>query len=450
MLQTQQTDGLATWQLEKLCQPENIERTMHLLFALNHWAKARERLFYTDRQALYRIKTSLLRQAYASGLIEARGYIDGSGGFGAELAFDMAADIAAESLVWRLEELATEPAREEDGYDSIAHRLYTRITGQEKLNAEEIEALDVAQVREYILGRLQALEREARETRQPLPGNALMELCIAPSDLLYVEGRRYYDLGNWDSWSELDESDLRKLDPEGLSLVAFHYAGPNARYIFHLPLRLAETCVPEWIIAQLKGKPRTSRESGEYYGRAVSEAESLQLPIADILRELGVNIAVTCPRQLEDKREYALVQAMRFAAWSEGEEFDDEDEDEPDEHFWQDITTLTRKHRPQPARGKREPDECPLCPTPVSVPSGCARLKHWQARHPNQDLTFCQASWVLDQIEGPGQISGKQQFCAAYPPDYRAPDPREQGTRYWRIETLAKWMQASEIKAQEG
>lgn len=448
MLQTQQTGDLTAWQLEKLCQPENIERTMHLLFALNHWAKAREHLFYADRQALYGIKTSLLRQAYASSLIEARGYIDGSGGFGSELAFDMAADIAAEGLVWRLEEMATEPDRAESDYDGITHRLYTKITGRETLSAEEVEALDVAQVREYILGRLQTLEREARETRRPIPCDALMELCIAPSDLLYVEGRRYYDLGNWDSWNELDESDLRKLDPEGLSLVAFHYTSANAHYIFHLPLRLAETCVPEWIIAQLKGAPRTSRESGEYYGRAVSEAESLQLPIADILRELGVDIAATCPRQLEDKREYALVQAMRFAAWSEEEEFDDEDEDE-DEHFWQDITVLARKHHPQPVRGKREPDECPLCPTPVSVPSGCARLEHWQARHPNQDLTFSQASWVLDQIEAPGQISGKQQFCAAYPPDYRAPDPREQGTRYWRIETLAGWMQVSKTKAHE-
>lgn len=444
MLHTQQAIGLTQSQLEQLCQPELIEHTMHLLFALNHWAKARERLFYADRQALYEVKVSLLRQAYARGFIEARGYIDGLDGFCAELAFDIAADIASEGFVWRLEELVSSPdTGNEDQDDRLVRRLYARITGRKTLIAEEVEALETSQVRDYILERLQTLEREARATRQPIPREELMELCIAPSDLLCVQGRRYYDLGNWDSWNELDESDLRKLDPEGLSLIAFHYTSPNVHYVFHLPLRLAEICVPEWIISQLKCAPWISRESGEYYGRAISEAESLQQPIADILRELGIDITATCPRGLDDKQEYALAQAMRFAAWSAEEEFD-EDEDELDEDFWQDIAKLAHKHHPQPVKSKREPDECPLCSQPVSIPTGFARIEHWQTEHPGQDLTFSQASWTLAGTDTPGQITSKRQFCAAYPPDYRAPDPREQGTRYWRVETLAAWMKESE------
>jgi hypothetical protein len=46
--------GLTASQLEQLCQPEQLERTLFLLFHLNHWAKAREQLFFADRQGLYK------------------------------------------------------------------------------------------------------------------------------------------------------------------------------------------------------------------------------------------------------------------------------------------------------------------------------------------------------------------------------------------------------------
>lgn len=446
MLQEKQITALTDVQLTRLCQVEQIEYTMQLLFALNHWAKARDRLFFADRQGLYQVKASILRQAYAGSFIEAQGYIDGLDGFGAELAFDMAADIAAEGFLWRLEELAAfadEKAKghkEEDQYDCIVRRLYAKITGRLTIVASDVEALETAQVREYIFQRLQALESEARATRQPIPCEELMELCIAPGDLLYVQGRRYYDLGKWDSWDELDDNDLRKLDPEGLSLVAFHYTSTIAHYIFHLPLRLAEDVVPEWIIAQLKGASLRSRESGEYYGRAITEAESLQQPIVDILRELGVDIIAACPRLLSDKHSYVLAQAMRFAAWSEEEELDD-DETELDETFWQDIAMLASKQRVHPANGQRASDECPLCSTLVHSSLASARIEHWQFEHPGQDLTFNQASWVLDQISTPGQITGKKQFCETYPPDYRAPHERGWGTRYWRVETLEGWVE---------
>jgi hypothetical protein len=48
--------GVPPSRLAWLCQPAQIERTLHLLFSLNHWAKAREQLLYADRQGLYKVK----------------------------------------------------------------------------------------------------------------------------------------------------------------------------------------------------------------------------------------------------------------------------------------------------------------------------------------------------------------------------------------------------------
>lgn len=436
----QQQQAITASQLEALCRAGRIERTMYLLFVLNHWAKARDRLFFADRQGLYRVKAALLRQAYTQGALSTWCYIDGSAAFGEELAFDMAADIAAEGCLWRLEDLSTSSADEqEDGYDRIAHRLYTRITGRETIVASEVEALETERVRDYILARLHDLEREARAGRRPIPHASLSELCIAPSDLLFIQDRRYYELSSWDSWDQLDESDLRKLDPEGLSLIAFQYISLDAYYVFHLPLRLAEEFVPAWIIDQLRLTPWTSRERGEYYGRAVTEAESLQQPVAQILQELGVDVAAICPRQLSDKREYVLTQAMRFHAYSEEEDFG-EGEEEIDENYWQDGDMPSRKEGKLSPGGRREPGACPLCHAQIDAIPALARLNHWQAEHADQDLTFCQASWVLDGIQTPGRIVGKKEFCQHYPPDYRAPH-EEGGTRYWQVGTLRGWLE---------
>jgi hypothetical protein len=431
--------GLTTLQLEQLCQAEQIEETMRLLFALNHWAKARERLFFADRQGLYLIKAAILQQAYACCLLTAKAYIDGKEGFGEELSCDLAADIAAEGFLWRLEELATDSAGEqEDACERIVHQLYTRITGKTRISTSDVEALEVSQVHRYILKRLQELERGARASGQPIPHKSLTELCIAPSDLLTIHDRRYYDLGDWDSWDQLDTSDLRKLDPEGLSLIALDYTSPTAHYIFHLPFRMAQAFVPAKQIAWLKSAPWSSRESGEYYGRTVTEMESLQQPIADILHELGATITDICPRQLSDKKDFTFAQAMRYAAWS-NEVFDEDDDDDDDDDeeaeqfatYWQNLVRIASNHC--------EPGACPFCHMPAKAVAPClARVEHWQQEHPDQDLTISQASWILDSdLE-------KKTFCLQYPPDYRTPHERGFGTRYWKMETLLGWVHQKE------
>lgn len=442
--------GLSETQLEHLCQTEQIEETMRLLFALNHWAKARERLFFADRQGLYQVKAATLSRAYAAGLLSAKAYIDGTDGFGADLSLDLAADIATEGFLWRLEELATTPdyAREQtNDYERVVHQLYTRITGQARITIEEVEALEAARVEAYILESLQALEMEARRSGQPIPHHKLTELCIAPSDLLLIQDRRYYDLGDWYSWEELDAADQRKLDPEGLSLVAFDYTSTQAHYVFHLPFRMAQAFVPDAQIALLKRTPWSSRESGEYFGRPITEAESLQQPIADILEELGVDVSAICPRQLSDKEDVIFSQGARYAAWSALEFNDDEDDDDDPFDPFDDIQDLEemevywrQRERLRLSASQRGPDSCPCCALPIDIVPAAARVEHWQQVHPDLDLTISQAGWVLNRVEA------KKIFCLHYPPDYRAPHERGYGTRYWKIATLREWVQNEQTK----
>src|SRR5260370_16662060 len=102
MAKARNSTGLTSAQMEQLCQAEQLERTLHLLFNMNHWAKARERLFFPDRQGLYQVKAAILRQAHAVGAIEASAYIDGTEGFGKDITLDIAADLVPELLTDRL------------------------------------------------------------------------------------------------------------------------------------------------------------------------------------------------------------------------------------------------------------------------------------------------------------------------------------------------------------
>jgi hypothetical protein len=437
MLQEQLIAGLTAKQLEVLCQSGQIARTMYLLFSLNHWAKARERLFFADRQGLYRVKAAILCQAYAVGSIEATAYIDGVEGFGAGQALTLAAEMGSETVLWHLEKQFY--LSEVDPSTYLANQLYTRMTGKEHVTAADIEKLDRKEIEEYIRVRLVELEQDARRTRQPIARGKLRDLCVTPGEFLDImDHRRFYDLLTWESWDQLEESELRKLDPEGLSLVAFRYISPMARYCFHLPLRVAETFVPRWTLAQLKSASRSSRESGEYYGRPITENEGLQQPVAHILRELGVEVATICPRLLCDKREHALERAMRFAAWSEAEDLDAEAE-EMNESFWQSLPMLDDGLEIPPSSMERVSTECPLCFVSVNGVSRLARLEHWSSEHCGQDLTISQASWVLKRP------MDKKDFCQHYPSDYRAPHERGWGTRYWRLTTLAEWLKNEEL-----
>src|ERR1700686_4548904 len=126
--------GLTLLQMEELCQPEHLERTLCLLFYVNHWAKERERLFFADRQGLYEVKAALLQQVYAIGSIEAVAYIDGMQGFGKEIDTAIAADLAAEAVVERLEGLSDpDPYMSdiEEHFNQMAYQFYVRMVGED-------------------------------------------------------------------------------------------------------------------------------------------------------------------------------------------------------------------------------------------------------------------------------------------------------------------------------
>jgi hypothetical protein len=417
--------GIPPSRLAWLCQPERIERTLHLLFSLNHWAKARERLLYADRQGLYRVKATVVRQVFAADLVSPVSYIDGSSGFSRAFSLDLAADIATEVFMDRLAMLIEDdeylPADGEES-DSTVLSLFARIMGHRATSRADIEALDVQGTKAFLQERLEALIAQARSTRRPIPDSELAALCIEPVDLLDIHWSRNRPSPRW---SELDESETVQLDPEGLSLIAFEYAGATAHYIFHLPFRAAEGFLPEPRVRDLKSRPGNSRECGEFFGRTITEAESREHPVGEILRELGVDVAAVCPYRLTEKQEYVSQLARRYPYWNGEEEDDEEDWDDED---WEAPPRLEGHQH----KGERSPGACPLCGDAVE-PDPLPRVEHWRQSHRDQDLTVSQTAWLLGKSKADVKLP-----TAAIQPDYRGPSSEldGKGTRFWRLVTL--------------
>jgi len=415
--------GIPPSRLEWLCRPAQIEQTLRLIFSLNHWAKAREQLLYADRQGLYKVKAAVVQQAVAAELISPVAYIDGSAAFARDYSLDLAADMATKVFLDRLAMLFEEDEHlpeGADGIDSPVLSLFAGITGHEPTSRADIETLDVARIKAFLLECLEALVAQARSTCQPISGNDLAALCIEPIDLLDIHWSRNRPSPRWD---ELDESEATRLDPEGLSLIAFKYDSSTAHYIFHLPFRVAERFLPEQLVRELRNRPKDSREYGVFFGRTITETESQEQPVEEILHELGVDIAAVCPHQLVDKQEYISQLASRYSFWEGDEDEDDEDED------WEVLPLRSRKHK---HIGERTPGTCPLCGSAVA-PGSVRRVEHWRQNHPYQDLMVSAAAWVLGKSKAELKSS-----TSAIPSDYRGPfsEQGENGARFWRLETL--------------
>jgi hypothetical protein len=420
--------GIPSSRIEWLCQPAQIERTMHLLFSLNHWAKAREQLLYADRQGLYKVKAAVVQQAVAAGLIRPVAYIDGSAAFAGDYSFDLAAEMATEVFLDGLAMLFEEDehlSAHADEIDSIALGLFARITGHVLTPRADIETLDVEEVKAFLLDRLEVLVAQAMALREPIAGKDLAALTIEPIDLLSIHGSRNRPSPRWD---ELDEGEAIQLDPEGLSLIAFAYDSSTAHYVFHLPYRVADRFMPEQLVRELRTRPRDSRECGVYFGRTITEAESQDHPVEEILHELGVDIAAVCPHELKDKREHVSQLASRYSHWEADGEDDDEDEDWGDED-WVLLPPRPRKHK---HAGERAPGTCPLCGRAVE-PGSALRAEHWRQNHSDQDLMLSAAAWMLGKSK-----AELRSPSTSIPPDYRGPSLEQgvNGARFWRLETL--------------
>jgi hypothetical protein len=186
--------------------------------------------------------------------------------------------------------------------------------------------------------------------------------------------------------------------------------------------------LPEQLVRELRNRPRDSRECGVFFGRTITETESQEHPVEEILRELGADVAAVCPHKLIDKREYVSQLASSCSYWEDDEEDDDEDEDWGDED-WEVLPPRPRKHK---HAGERAPGLCPLCGSAVE-PDSALRVEHWRQNHPDQDLMVSSAAWVLGKSK-----TELKSATSAIPPDYRGPSSEqgENGARFWRLETL--------------
>lgn len=321
--------------LEWLCQPEQIEGTLRLLYYLNSWRRANQQLLYTDRQGLHEAQALVLEQATKMGVVRAAIYIDSTKCFPGELLLDSVVENAARGVLIHMKGLRDTniwPPFCLDGdrvYQQYIRPLYKRITGKDfKFVADAAAALEIAQICEYIQERLHKLIERAKATRQPIPLRRLADLCITPVDLLHIRDNRIYFLDGYDTWEDLNISDQRKLDPEGYSELAFQYSSPTAEFVFHLPFRWAETFVPTERVRDLQHTPGISQEWGIFQGKPIDDEESLRYPAREILQDLGVNIASICPHNLLDKRTYLATPAIRDILWpTHGYDHEDWDED---------------------------------------------------------------------------------------------------------------------------
>ncbi len=232
---------------------------------------------------------------------------------------------------WTLETLI-EPAHETtqrwnepaqlSTYESTALDLYHTMMGRKAASCEDAKATLANQVEAYIKTRVSNLVEQAWNNKEPLSIPELQRLMFTPSDLVEIAYTRFQL-----DWDDLGESDLWKLDPQGKSLVGFRYHSNTAHYHFHLPYRTAETFVASENLETLQTSPK-QREEGEYYGRAITEAESLEIPIGRLLEALGVAVGQLFPRGLVDKRQY-IAEREEERAWRHS--YDDDLSDEEDE-----------------------------------------------------------------------------------------------------------------------
>ncbi len=308
--------------LEWLCQPEQIEHTLFLLFCLNSWKRASRQLLYADRQGLQDVQALILAYAVQRESVQAVAYLDRSELFPGELLLESAADNAAKGILIHLKSLCNSdiwPSSLPEGdrlYQQYIRPLYRRITGTDFPQvASAVNALDVTTLRAFLHQRLQRLITQAQRTRQPVPLRTLSRLCFAPIDLLPIRENRVYFLDSYNTWQDLERSDLQKLDPEGYSELALAYRSPTAEFVFHLPFRQAAQFVPAERLCVLQANPGASQERGFRQGRVIDDAESLTYPVREILQDLGVDIDSVCPHGLVDKQTYLARPAIRDLLW---------------------------------------------------------------------------------------------------------------------------------------
>ncbi len=319
----QQAHAILPSRLDWLCQTKNIEYTLRHVCMLNAWKKAHHSLLYGDRQGLQEVQALVLEHANRMRMIQPIAYLDGTTQFPSALLLGTVGENAARSILIHLHSLNNPdiwPIERTEGdrmYQRFILPLYRRITGQDFVRAGgAVHALELEQLRTFLQRKVEDLVERATKTRQPISSRRLANLCVAPVDLLPIRDNRWYFLDGFETWSNLDSSDLRKIDPEGESKIVFQYISPTATYVFHLPLRRAARFLPTEQLRELQRAPGSSQEErGLYQGRVIGDEEGLKYPAKEILQDMGVAIPQVCPRELISKAVYLAQPAIRDILW---------------------------------------------------------------------------------------------------------------------------------------
>jgi hypothetical protein len=293
-------DGILPTRLSWLCEPQRIEETLKYIFFLSIWARASDELFYDDRQELYTIKAAILKHAYLSGSLQPLSYVDCTSQFVQRFHCDLATSCAAEIFLDHLSLLVNDPPIEneqEDDSSKLTQELFRRITGQDVCDQSDIDRITLDDIQKSLLDLLNELITEADQSRQPINITALEHLFIQPTDLL--------DL-SWPYitfWSDLDEQQLRKLDPEGYSLITFQYKSSTADYLFYLPYRFAIDFLSTDSRSHLVQTTEKGREHACYHGRLLTLEERREHPPHEILRILALASPSQFPHKLARKKD---------------------------------------------------------------------------------------------------------------------------------------------------
>ncbi len=293
-------DGILPTRLAWLCTPEHIEETLKYVFFLSNWAHASDDLYYDDRQGLYTIKNTLLQQACLTGALQPVSYIDRSDDFtkrfNRELAICYAAEIFLDYITLLVESRQMEITDDDDN-NRLARELFHHITGHDAHTIEDIDTLVLAGVEEAIRDQLDTIITIANDMHQPIKVSDLERIFIQPSDLLNL---------SWsdnDNWNDLNKGHLRKLDPEGYSLITFHYKSMTADYLFYLPYRFAENFLSQDLRKQYPHATEKGREHACYHNRLLTVEESREYTPQEILRILALDQTSLFPHKLARKKD---------------------------------------------------------------------------------------------------------------------------------------------------
>lgn len=145
----------------------------------------------------------------------------------------------------------------------------------------------------FLLQETLRLQNRAKETGTPINPADLENLFITYPPFVFS----LYEFNNWNSnhepssFDKLDERELAPFDPQWRALVEFKYQLGNSSYTFHLSPRVCEKFISSEELAQLL-VTQSRDDAGEYFGRAITEEESIENPVERILDELGVDIFV--------------------------------------------------------------------------------------------------------------------------------------------------------------